>query len=547
MTSAPAAARVRSKDTQRLLELLPGIITYVAITSLIWGSIIAPSLFAICIVFYDALWLYRSCSFGVRAVVAYRIMRRWEATGWLKLASTHPDYDKVHHLVVIPTYQESVEILRSTLQHLADQEFPAKRIAVVLGFESRDRNAWDRSEALREEFRDTFGYLWSTFHPVMPGEVAGKSSNEAWAGRYGKEQLIDEAGVDIEFTTITTCDADSRLSPKYLSAITYEFLTRSRLSIYQPAILFYSNIWRVPTPSRVLNSLHSVWQLAKLTRTDKLVPQSTYSMSLSACAEVGYWDVDVIPEDSHMFFKMLFHFGDAVRVVPIYLPVMADAVESTSYISTVRSQFNQEKRWAWGVSDVPYVLRGWRNAEHAGAATGYRVLRYVEDHLNWPVGPFLLTFGGSAPAFFNHDFKLTAFGAIFPNITSALMTTSLIFSAVLMGGGLEAQAGRNQQPATPHQNHRNSRVANPAGYRPDAVRSARPGGSHAAAPGPVHGVQRDLEDGPAGNPKPATGSRQRPGKPARSSFQFSSNLSGTVSPGRANRRCCPALAERPRP
>ncbi|MGH2365796.1 MAG: glycosyltransferase [Chloroflexota bacterium] len=417
-----------------MLELLPGILTYLVISSLVWASFTKPALFAAGILLYDGLWLYRSCSFAMRAVVAYRELRRWQAADWLGAASRLPRWQRVHHLVLIPTYGESVELLRSTLHHLAQQDFPRERLAVVLGFEQRDRQAWERAEVLLAEFGSSFGYLWASFHPIMPGEVAGKSSNEAWAARYAKRRLIDEAGVDIACTTVTTCDADSRLSPKYFSALTYHFLTQSRYFIYQPALLFYANIWRVAVPSRVMNSLHSVWQLAKLTRTDKLMPQSTYSMSLELCAEAGYWDVDVIPEDSHMFFKLLFRFGAQVRVVPLYLPVMADAVEGTSFMATIRCQFNQEKRWAWGVSDLPYVLKGWGGTADAGSVSlGYRVLRYVEDHLNWPVGPFLLTFGGSAPIFFNHQFGMSRFGQAFPALTSYIMTASLIFSVALWG------------------------------------------------------------------------------------------------------------------
>ncbi|MDE3074754.1 MAG: hypothetical protein KGJ86_04945 [Chloroflexota bacterium] len=386
---------------------------------------------ALAIIVYDALWVYRSGSVAIRAAIAYRKLQRWQSVDWLGRAQEHPNFDRAYHLVIVPTYGESVDILRTTLTYLANQDFPRERLAVVVGFESRDREAWKRSQQLLEEFRGRFGYFWTNFHRLTAGEVPGKSSNEASAARYAKQRLVDEAGVDAEFTTVTTCDADSRLPRQYLSALTSHFLSFPRTSIFQPAILFYSNIWRVPTPSRVMNSLHSIYQLAKLTRTDKLIPQSTYSMSLAACIEVGYWDGNVIPEDSHMFFKMLFHFGSQVRVVPMYLAVIADAVESTSYVGTVRSQFNQEKRWAWGVADVPYVLRGWARAKTPGFSTGYRVLRYVEEHLNWPIGPFLLTFGGGAPAYFNHDFAYTPLGRVLPSLTGQIMTSSMAFMVLL--------------------------------------------------------------------------------------------------------------------
>jgi cellulose synthase/poly-beta-1,6-N-acetylglucosamine synthase-like glycosyltransferase len=429
------AGRLRRQHTEsnRLLEVLPGLCTWLVLTSLIWASFLKPLGLALAILAYDTYWLYRSTSLAIRIIVAYRRLRRSEAFDWLSAAAALPEYGRVHHLLIVPTYGESVDILRATLRRLTEQDFPLERMAVVLAFEARDPRAQHRAQLLSQEFEGQFGWLWTTFHPKLPREVAGKSSNEAWAARWAKERLIDDCGVDLEFTTVTTCDADSRFSPKYFSALTYEFLTKPRLRMFQPVIQFYNNIWRVPAPSRVLNSVHSLWQLAKLTRVDKLVPQSTYSLSLQACVEAGYWDVDVIPEDSHMFFKMMFHFGREVRVEPIYLPVVSDAAERPGYVSTLWSQFEQEKRWAWGVADIPYVLLGLgRTALRRGLGRWYRGLRYVEEHLSWPLSPFLITFGASAPRFFNPTFGRTSLGQLLPNLCSWVLTASLASMAVMI-------------------------------------------------------------------------------------------------------------------
>ncbi len=413
--------------------MLPGICTWLILTSLIWASLLFPLVIGFAVLLYDIYWLYRSTALGVRIIVAYRKLRQSEAFDWLGAASKLPDFERVHHLVIVPTYGESVDILRTNLSHLARQDFPRERMAVVLAFEARDREAERRARLLAQEFAGQFGYLWSTFHPQLPGEVAGKSSNEAWAARRAKEWLVDQAGVDAAWTTITTCDADSRFDPKYFSALAVEFLTKPRLRLFQPVIQFYSNIWRVPPPTRVLNSVHSLWQLAKLTRPDKLVPQSTYSLSFQACIEAGYWDVDVIPEDSHMFFKLLFHFGNEVRVEPIFLPVVSDAAERPGFLATLRSQFDQETRWAWGVADIPYVLMGlWRGAWRGSLNRWYRGLRYIEEHLSWPLSPFVITFGGGATNYFNHSFARTHLGHLLPNLDGYILTASLASMGVMV-------------------------------------------------------------------------------------------------------------------
>ncbi|MHB8619897.1 MAG: glycosyltransferase family 2 protein [Chloroflexota bacterium] len=433
MVEADTRASASRLDFHRLLELLPGVSTLLLLTSMIWGSRLLPAVFATLVLFYDIYWFYRSCSLGVRVVVAYRRMRTWQRSDWLAAAAALPGFERVHHLLVIPTYTESVDILRTTLRHVAEQDFPPDRLAVVLGFECRDPHARRRARLLLDEFEGQFGHLWASFHPDVAGEVAGKSSNEAWAARYGKERLIDRAGAHLASTTVTTCDADSRLPRQYFSALTYQFLTKPARRLYQPIILFYANIWRIPAPTRVLNSVHSLWQLAKLTRRDKLVPQSTYSMGLATCVEAGYWDVDVIPEDSHMFFKLLFRFGSEVRVEPLYLPVLADAAEGSTYLGSLKSQFNQEKRWAWGASDIPYILQqSWQSRAGGALSRWYRVCRYMEEHLSWPVGPFVLTFGGGAVGYFNHQFARTPAGHLLPMLDGDILTASLVSMVALL-------------------------------------------------------------------------------------------------------------------
>lgn len=422
----------RRPHLRRILEILPGLCTYFILTSLVWASIFFPFALAACILAYDAYWLYRSTALGIRTVVAYRRLRHSEAFDWLSAAAALPGFERLHHLLIVPTYGESVDVLRATLRAMAEQDFPRERITVTLAFEARDPQANRRARLLTQEFEGQFGQIWASFHPDIPNEVAGKSSNEAWAARFATERLV-ESEIDLDWTTITTCDADSHFSPKYFSALAYEFLTKPRRRVYQPVILFYSNIWRVPAPSRVLNSVHSLWQLARMTRTDKLVPQSTYSMALSTCIEAGYWDTDVIPEDSHMFFKLLFRFGEEMRVEPIYLPVVSDAAESRGYVRTLHSQFNQEKRWAWGVADVPYVAVGlWHALRKRRWKAGYRCLRYMEEHQSWPLSPILITFGAGAPGFFNHHYAQSAIGHLLPSLCSYLLTASLMSMAVMI-------------------------------------------------------------------------------------------------------------------
>jgi amino acid transporter len=104
-----------------------------------------------------------------------------------------------------------------------------------------------------------------------------------------------------------------------------------------------------------------------------------------------------------MFFKVFFELGheEEVRVEPIFLPVLADAAEGSSFWKTIVSHYRQTRRWAWGVSDVPYVVR--RAFEQRAVPFWARLRRvafYAEEHVCWPTHWFLLTIGANLVAYF---------------------------------------------------------------------------------------------------------------------------------------------------
>lgn len=399
-----AAWSAGSRRTQRALEVVTGGLTWALLTSPLWGAILAPRYLVLFLFGFNVYWVYKSANMAISAVIGYRRLLAGQKADWLGTLQALPGWDQIHHLVMIPTYREPPEVLEVMLDHLAAQDFPLTNVSVVLAFEERDLGARERAARLVAQFEGTFRHLWVTYHPDREGEIRGKSSNLAYAGRWAKQSLVDEHGVDIERVIVTVCDADSRLHPKYLSALVFGFLTNpsARHTIWQPALMFYSNVWRIPSVARISAGLYSVWQLSRLVARYKLVTQSTYSLGLSTCHDVGYWDVDVIPEDSRMFFKVFFALGHEreVKVQPIFLPVLADAAEGPSFWTTIASHYRQTRRWAWGVSDVPYVLS--RAFEHETVPLWARLRRvafYAEEHVCWPTHWFLLTIGANLVAY----------------------------------------------------------------------------------------------------------------------------------------------------
>jgi hypothetical protein len=112
-----------------------------------------------------------------------------------------------------------------------------------------------------------------------------------------------------------------------------------------------------------------------------------------------------------MFFKVWLHLGRRVRTRAIYLPVLADAAEGVTWWRSSGSTYQQIRRWAWGVSDIPYLaLRTLRARHIPWYVRVSRVGWYVEEHLVWPSHWFLLTLGGLLPPLLNPVYFSTAVG-----------------------------------------------------------------------------------------------------------------------------------------
>lgn len=386
-------ADVAGRRLHRALELLTGALTWALITAPVWGAILAPAKWAWFATAFSLYWFYKSTSVAVAATLAYRRLRAGQARDWLAEVRRRPGWRGVHHLIVFPTYNEPISVLAESLNHLVEQDYPRDRISVLLAFEEREAAAPAKAAELQAEFAGAFAHLWTTFHPDRPGEVRGKSSNLAHAVRWVRGALAAESTVHLDRVLVTICDADARLDPRYVSALTYSYLEEPdpQYVFYQPVVLFHANIGRLPLPLRVLNSMYSVMQLSRMMVGFRLITQSNYALSLELCHRAGYWDADVIPEDSHMFFKALFRCGERVRAVPLYVPVWSDAAEGTRWWRTVLSHYRQARRWAWGISDVPYLV--WQVVRHRRVSMVPRYIHaahYAHEHFLWPSHWFLL-------------------------------------------------------------------------------------------------------------------------------------------------------------
>lgn len=423
--------------TRRALEILPGFVSWSLILFPFWGSILVPTLVAYYVITFAVYWLYRSVTLAILSLVAHFKVKAASAFDWLEdLKKTFPNsWNTIQHIIVIPTYKEPVAILERTITALSKQSYPLKNIHVMVSFEVREGEAaQEKSRFLIQKYSTVFGSFMTTFHPDIQGEIKGKSSNTCWGAIKAKEELVDKRGIPIEKITITSEDADAMFHHHYFSNLTFEFLSTDKPfnKIWQGGIVFYNNIWRVPAPVRVLASIFSVTQLYILMRKDRLVNFSTYSTSLKHVHDIGYWDTDVIPEDYRLFFKSYFAKDGDFEVQPIFLPIFADAAESEGYWTTLVNQYEQLKRWAWGVSDDAYIIRAYVLAEKIPFwDKTLRISKVIEDHFLWPVNWFAITVSAIMPPLLNDTFSRTVLGKTLPQVTSLLLTLSLVSMFVI--------------------------------------------------------------------------------------------------------------------
>lgn len=422
---------------QRLLEILPGFVSWNIILFPYWGIFVIPEVVAYFVLLFNVYWFYQSFIIAITVTISHLRVQAAMRYDWLGDLKEFPDWQKVHNVILIPTYKEPAYVLIRTIESLAKQTLPHKQISVVVAQEARapEEHRSEVQKTIKEKFEGKFGNLFFTLHTLAPGEVVGKASNERYAAIEVKRKLVDERKMNIKYITVTSCDSDHVYHPNHFAALTYTFLDDPQRyrKFFQPAVLFYNNIWKLPAITRVPNTLMSIWNLSLLPRKDRLISQQNYSLSLQLLHEADYWDADKIPEDWGIFFKAYYKMGGHIEVEPIYLPVYADAAESTSFWKTIKSQYQQIKRWAWGVSDDPWVIKKYfltKNVPFVDKTM--RLLFIIQSHFLWPVNWFVITIGVTLPSLLNPRFARTALGYTVPKMSSFVLTLALGFLALML-------------------------------------------------------------------------------------------------------------------
>ena len=419
----------------RLFEILPGALSWGALIAVIILSWKAPLWVAIFIILFVIFWVFRTIYFSFHLWSSYKKMGEHEKTNWIERLNTLPqekDWHAIYHLVVIPMYRESLEVMRGTFDALVKANYPKENMIVVLACEERSKESvYETARVIEREFGSKFFRFLTTWHPGnIPGELAGKGSNETWAARQAQKQIIDPAKIPYENVIFTSLDADTYVLPHYFSCLTYHYCTvdKPTRTSFQPIPFYTNNIWQAPVFSRIFAFSSTFWHTMNQARQEKLVTFSSHSMSFRALVDVGFKQTNVVSDDSRIFWQCFLAYDGDYRVQPLYYPVSMDANVARSFWRTLLNIYKQQRRWAYGVGDIPYFMLGFIKNKKIPLRKKFSLgLELIEGHFSWATASIMIFLLGWLPLVIGGpEFGGTLISYNLPKIISRIMTIAMI-------------------------------------------------------------------------------------------------------------------------
>lgn len=402
-----------------------------------------PSAAAVFIIIFACFWLFRVVYLSFHQSAGYRLMKRNLSINWLdkikNMNSAAGKWQDIHHLIILPMYKEEISVIRSSLKSLLDSNYPKDKMIVVLTVEERGgEEAVKTARKAENEFNKFFLKFLITLHPKnIAGEIAGKGSNVSWAIKEAKELIDNEISLPYENIIVSNFDIDTKPYPQYFAVLTWHYLNSENplRTSFQPIPVYNNNIWQAPAFSRVIATSGTFWQMMQQERPEQLVTYSSHAMSFKTIVEVGY-PKNIVSDDSRIFWKSYFTYDGDYRVAPLYYPVSMDAVMSKNLLRTAVNQYKQQRRWAWGCENIPYVLYGFlKNKKIPFGEKIRQTLVMLDGFWSWAIAALLIFFLGWLPLMLGGpDFQTTMISYNLPHLTSYIMTaamTGMMVSAVI--------------------------------------------------------------------------------------------------------------------
>ena len=418
----------------RALEILPGALTWTILSLPIILSLINAKLAAYFVITFLLIWFVRALAIAARSIQGWNRMDEHQNLAWQKLnddleileanAKNAPKWharnlarvekyithsrikpSEIYHGVFVAIWNE-LDVIEATIQTILASDYDLKKLILIIAYEERGgAEVAAVVKALVKQYGKQFYHAEAVMHPwPMFGEVIGKGGNITYAARRFKT-FLEEQNIDPTSVLVTTLDCDNRPHKQYFGALTYTYCSTEdpKHASYQPIPMFLNNIWDAPAPMRVVATGNSFWNVVLSLRPHILRNFSSHAQPMSALIETDFWSVRTIVEDGHQYWRTFFRFDGKHEVYPIYIPIYQDAVLTDSYKKTLKMQFIQVRRWAWGASDIAYVFyNGFLKKNHIPKPRMIaKFMRLLESHISWSTTPLLLLLAAYPPFLFN--------------------------------------------------------------------------------------------------------------------------------------------------
>lgn len=418
---------------ERLLEIFPGALTWITLTSPFWLSFTLPFAVAYILIIADVYWLISSIKTAVLIYLGYKKIAWAKKQPWLKnlKGDFKDDWKNYYHFLVIPTYKEGGEVLESSIKAITEANYPKDKIFIGLGFE-----AWADQKQVKEIIRGLKKYeqkiagIFITIHPLLQGEIKGPASNRNYIIRNALKEF-KERGIKEEKVFVTTLDADFVIHNEFLAGALYKYLSTPESQrdkrTYTGSFLYYNNYWQAPAPMRMIAVGTAFWQLTEMLSSDKYRNFSSFSINLKSLLNVGLWIPDKVNDDSGFYWKAYFYFKGDYKIIPHFIPIYADTVLDENIWKTFQNQYLQLKRWAYGVEFYPYIFKEyfkrtdidfWKKTDN--------VLFAIWGYWKWGTLALFVTFGGMLIPLINPNYKESVIAVNLPIVSSWILTIAFL-------------------------------------------------------------------------------------------------------------------------
>ena len=189
----------RDRVIYRLLEILPGFLSWGTFLAIILCSIFIPVQTAIFIIAFDLYWLLKTIHLSYHHYYNWRRLKHNSQMNWYEMLQ-NMKFEHLQHLVILPYYKEGIEVVDETIQSLVSSQYKLKKLLIVLAAEQRaGSEAIEIANVMKAKYEKYFGDFIITIHPAnLPNEIKGKGPNIAYASEEARKLILDSQGIYCE-------------------------------------------------------------------------------------------------------------------------------------------------------------------------------------------------------------------------------------------------------------------------------------------------------------------------------------------------------------